>query len=97
VAYLADDDWRATSDRRQHVDAITVVQRLRRVDELAIDRQAHALEEGRERREPIDDSAAQLDLGNAFGSELERRALASRKVLGGGIVVNADFHGTRKA
>ena len=94
---FADHDGRAASDRRQHVDAITVVQRLHRVDELTIDRQAHALEQGGKRREPTGDGAAKLGLRDAFGSELERRALASCEILGGGVVVNAHFHGTAKA
>ena len=77
LADLAKDDGGTASDRRQHVDAITVVDRLRCIDEITVDCQAHALEEGGQRRKSIGDGAAQLGLRDDVGNELERRALTS--------------------
>jgi hypothetical protein len=74
---LAKNDGGTARDRRQHVDAITVVDRLRCIDEITVDCQAHALEEGRQRRKSIGDGAAQLGLRDDVGNELERRALTS--------------------
>jgi hypothetical protein len=94
VANPAQNDGRTPGDGRQDVDAVTILKRLRRVDEITIHCEAHALEERRQRRESIDDGATELGLRDARGGKLERRAVAAGEFLGGGIVVNADFHAT---
>jgi hypothetical protein len=48
VADPAKNDGGAAGHRGQHVDAVAVVERLRRVDEIPIDRQTHALDESRQ-------------------------------------------------
>lgn len=97
VADPAKNDGGAAGHRGQHVDTVAVMERLRRVDEIAIDRQTHALDEGCQGRESLDDSAPELGLGHALRLELERRAIASSELPGGGVVVNADLHGAQEA
>ena len=96
-AYLAQDNRRAAGDRRQDVDAVAILNCVRSVDEIAVDRQAHALEEGRQGGEPIDDRSAEIALGYALGLEIERRAFAAGKLSGGSIVVDLDPHRAREA
>jgi len=97
ITDLAKNDGRAAGNRWQHVDTISVVKRLRCVDEVTIDSQAHAFEKSRQRRKSIDDGHPELGLGRAFRRELEHRALAPCELPGGSIVVNADLHDGREA
>lgn len=96
-AQLAQNDRRPTGNRGQNVDAVTFSKGLRRLDEVAVDRESHALEETAERWKPIDDLATQLFLRHALLPELERRARATRKFSCGSVEVNVDLHQTRPA
>ena len=64
--------------------------------EVAVDRESHPAEERTERRKTLDHGSPELVLVRSRRRELERRARATGKLLGGGVVVNADFHRSAK-
>ena len=97
IADPAKNDGRTAGNRWHDVDAIAIAKHFARIDEISVDRQPHAFDEGPERRKPGRDRLAQIGLRHAWGGELERGTLAPCKLPGGGIVVNANPHGVRKA